>query len=195
MRRYNWITCACMLVGGIIAGCTSSSENQTPFASTQSSAEERYKILVADLQMYRRADKIRKDEYVEYIARHAASFGVKRIRAMKQSEKPNSLTGGATGCGRAIEKTGEIIIDVDRDWCFRLPGLFHEMAHISMFRQNCRGHGDRFYRENYRLALQFQQTFPETYEIDDIPKGVLKRAQEYRTGEKLCPGKVDIQSG
>jgi hypothetical protein len=128
-------------------------------------------------------------EVAAYFAVMAEKSGVRSARAMRKSEKPKISHPKQTGCGRANLSTKEILVDTSRKFCANVHNLIHEITHIAVLRQNCRGHGDNFYRKNYQLAQEAEQAFPflkrRPYEL---AAAVIKRSIEYRSEENRCKG-------
>ena len=151
----------------------------------------REEFLREGLSMFVAADVLTPAE-AAYLASVAADEGVRRIRPMREAEKPRRLVGAQTGCGMALSETREVLIDADRARCLNIGNIIHEIAHIPMFQRNCHGHGDRFYQKNYQLAAAFEAQFPRWG--TRVTRGVIRRSQEYRNGEARCRGSVDITS-
>lgn len=151
-----------------LAGCTT--------------AEERFQSLYDDLSIFADAGVIDSDEMRLFFAREAAAAGVTEVRAMRGFEKPSITERAQTGCGRALRKTNEVLIDVDRGSCINLANLAHEIAHIPAFRAGCRGHNRHFYRINEEIARRFEEKFPGKSWGDKGPvESVRKRSREYRS--------------
>lgn len=156
---------------------------------SMTSAEAR---LYEQLQFFTDAGEIRSNQQRLFFAQEAAKAGVTSIRPMTQAEKPRVLKGAQTGCGRTSGR--QILVDADRRKCVFMGNLAHEIAHFTAYRQNCFGHGDRFYRLNYQLAERFEDRFPGANWGRLRPtSNVLRRSKEYRNGEEGCPGEVDIR--
>ena len=162
-------------------------------AAAQDVLTGRAATLYRDLAMFHDVGEMTDSAQRAFFAREAASAGVRRIRAMKESEKPKRLVGAQTGCGRATIRGRQIIIDVDRRMCINVHNLAHEIAHVAVFKDRCFGHGDRFYRANYRIAARFDAAFPGAKgKFGSLRAAVLKRSREYRNAAFGCPGTVDI---
>ncbi|MGH1482604.1 MAG: hypothetical protein ACRBM6_28465 [Geminicoccales bacterium] len=136
-----------------------------------------------DLAMFVDAGAIKSEEMRRFFTDEAVDAGVLKIRAMRNHEKPTEKKRRAqTGCGRAIQKTKEILIDVERKNCINLANLAHEIAHFPAKEQGCRGHGDLFYEINEGIAQRFVAKFPGESWGGSSPIGkVRSRALDYRS--------------
>lgn len=141
------------------------------------------KSLHNDLVMFVDVGVIKSEEMRRFFSEEAADAGVLKIRAMRDHEKPTKKKHQAqTGCGRAIRKTKEILIDAERKNCINLANLAHEIAHFPAKDQGCRGHGDLFYEINEGIAQRFVAKFPGESWGGSSPIGkVRSRALEYRS--------------
>lgn len=148
-----------------------------------SSAADPSSSLHDDLAMFVDAGAIKNEEMRSFFTDEAADAGVLKIRAMQDHEKPTEKKHEAqTGCGRAIQKTKEILINVERRKCINLANLAHEIAHFPAKEQGCRGHGDLFYEINEGIAQRFVAKFPGESWSGSSPIGkVRSRALEYRS--------------
>ena len=153
----------------ILIGCVSREDHVT----------SRY----VDLAMFVDVGVIDSEEMRRFFAEEAADAGVTKIREMQDYEKRKKKKHNAqTGCGRAIQKTKEILIDVDRKSCINLANLAHEISHFPAKDRGCRGHGDLFYEINEEIARRFEARFPDEKWGRGYPVAkVRKRASEYRS--------------
>ncbi len=148
-----------------------------------SSAADTSKSLHDDLAIFVDAGAIKSEGMRLFFSDEAADAGVLKIRAMHDHEKPTEKKHQAqTGCGRAVQKTKEILIDVQRKNCVNLANLAHEIAHFPAKEKGCRGHGDLFYEINEGIAQRFVAKFPGESWGGSSPIGkVRSRALEYRS--------------
>lgn len=136
-----------------------------------------------DLAMFVDVGVIKSEAMWRFFAKEAADAGVLKIRAMQDHEKARKKKHKAqTGCGRALWKTKEVVINADRASCINLANLAHEIAHIPARLQGCRGHGELFYEFNEAIAQRFEAAFPGEKWGRGYPVAkVRKRAGEYRS--------------
>ena len=178
------------MIRGALVACCLLAASPAPGADVLTG---RAATLYRDLSLFHDAGTLTDPAQRAFFAREAAAAGVRRIRAMTAGEKPKRLIGRQTGCGRALVIRKHVVIDVDRPKCLSLHNLAHEIAHVRVFAERCYGHGDRFYRANYRIAARFDAAFPRAArKHGSLRAAVLERARTYRNAAEGCPGNVSI---
>jgi len=97
-------------------------------------------------------------EIQQFFVEEAINAGVKKIRAMKPSEKrPSSNKNEIIGCARVNLHNKLVLIEVNQPLCLMPAHLAHEIAHIG---SNCGAHDDIFYSYNFKIAKRYQERFP-----------------------------------